>query len=71
MRQRFLLRHPDVQLILSSSWARPAIIAADKGRGGMFLFLLFLHVHSFPLYSVSLFQLLFYLYSLSLGDDTK
>ena len=26
-----------VQLILAYSWARPAILVADKGRGGMFL----------------------------------
>ena len=30
-----------VQLILAYSWARPAILVASKGRGGMFLFLLF------------------------------
>ena len=28
------------------SWARPAILVACKGRGGMFLFLLFLYFHS-------------------------
>ena len=33
-----------VQLILAYSWARPAILVAGNGRGGMFLFLLFLHV---------------------------
>ena len=38
-----ILRHRDVQLILAYSWARPAILVAGKGRGGMFLFLLFLH----------------------------
>ena len=36
-----------VQPILAYSWARPAILAAGKSRGGMFLFLLFLHFHSF------------------------
>ena len=28
--------HWDVQLILAYSWARPAILVAGKGRGGMF-----------------------------------
>ena len=32
-----ILRHRGVQLILAYSWARPAILVADKGRGGMFL----------------------------------
>ena len=32
-----ILRHRVVQLILASSWARPAILVAVKGRGGMFL----------------------------------
>ena len=48
-----ILCHRGVQLILAYSWARPAILVAGKGRGGMFLFLLFLHFHScssfFPL----------------------
>ena len=35
-----------VQLIVVYSWRRPAILVAGKGRGGMFLFLLFLHFHS-------------------------
>ena len=39
------LTSPEVQLILAYSWARPAILVAGKGRGGMFLFLLFLHFH--------------------------
>ena len=30
----------EVQLILAYSWARPAILLAGKGRGGMVLFLL-------------------------------
>ena len=50
-------------------WARPAIFAAGKGRGGMFLFLLFLHCHSFsflPYHSLS--SPLLSLFSLSLGD---
>ena len=42
-----ILRHRGVQMIFAYSWARPAILAAGKGRGGMFLFHLFLHFHSF------------------------
>ena len=45
-----ILRHWGVQLILAYSWARPAILAAGKGRGGMFLFL-FLHFHTFLSFS--------------------
>ena len=41
-----ILHHRGVQLILAYSWARPVILVAGKGRGGMFLFLLFLHFHS-------------------------
>ena len=61
--------------ILAYRWARPAILVADKGRGGIFLFLLFLHFHSFCSFSpVPLFHLLYFLFYLSspcLGDDTK
>ena len=32
-----ILRHRGIQLMLAYSWARPAIIVAGKGRGGMFL----------------------------------
>ena len=32
-----IVRHLGVQLILAYSWARPAILAAGKGRRGMFL----------------------------------
>ena len=69
-------RHWGVQLILAYSWARPAILVAGKGRGGMFLFLPFLHFHSrssfFPVPLFRLFYCLFYLFfSFSLGDDTK
>ena len=47
------------------SWARPAILVAGKGRGGMFLILLFLHFHSFSSISPArLFHLLFYLFCL-------
>ena len=62
-------------MILAYSWARPAILVVGKGRGGMFLFLLFLHFHScssfFPVPLFHLLCSLFYLFSLSLGDDTK
>ena len=55
----FLIPH---QLRLSYSWVRPAILAAGKGRGGMFLFLPFLHFNSFSSFSpVLLFHLLYYL----------
>ena len=68
-----ILCHLGVQLKLAYSWARPAILVAGKGRGGMFfifsvssLSFLFLFLPcsslSFPLLS---------LFSLSLGDDTK
>ena len=70
-----ILSHQGVQLILAYSWARPAILVAGKDRRGMFLFLLLLHFHSCSyLFPVSLFHLfcyLFYLFSLSVGDDTK
>ena len=69
-----ILRHRDVQLILTYSWARPDILVAGKGRGEMFLFLLFLHFHSCSSFlPVPLCHLFYYLFSflLSLGDDTK
>ena len=70
-----ILRHRGVQLILAYSWARPAILVVGKGRGGMFLCLLFLYCHSFsflpcPSLSSPLLSLLS-LFSLSLGDNTK
>ena len=70
-----ILHHWGVQLILAYSWARPAILVVGKGRGGMFLFLLFLHFHScssfFPVPLFHLLYCLLSLFSLSLGDDTK
>ena len=44
-----ILHHRGLQLIFTYSWARPAILAAGKGKGGMLflLFLLFLRYHSF------------------------
>ena len=71
----FILRHRGVQLILAYSWARPAILVAGKGRGGVFissfssLSFLFLFL-SCPSLSSPLLSLLSLL-SLSLGDDTK
>ena len=41
-----ILRHRVVQLRFAYSWARPFILVAGMSRGGMFLFLLFLHFHS-------------------------
>ena len=65
-----ILRHRGVQLILAYSWARSAILVAGKGRGGVFLFLLFLHFHSYSsFFPVPLSHLLYYLFSL--GDNTK
>ena len=49
-----ILRHWGVQLIRAYSWARPAVLVAGKGRGGMFLFLLFLTFIPVPLSSLSL-----------------
>ena len=47
-----ILRHQGVQLILAYSWARPAVLAAGMGRGGMFnFFYTFIH---FPLSLLSL-----------------
>ena len=67
--------HWGVQLILAYSWARPAILVVGKGRGGMFLFLLFLHFHSCSsFFPVSLFHLLyslFYLFSPFLWETTQ
>ena len=70
-----ILRHQDLQLIFALSCAMPAILAAGKGGGEFFLFLLFLHCHSFSFLPCSsllspLLSLLS-LFSLSLGDDTK
>ena len=65
--------HQGAQMILAYSWARPAVVAAGKGRGGMLLFLLFISIYLFlPYLSLSppLLSLLS-LFSLSLADDTK
>ena len=60
-----ILRHWGVQLIRVYSWARPAILVAGKGRGGMYLFRLFLHFHSCSsFFTVPLFHLFYYLFDL-------
>ena len=70
-----ILRHRGVQLKLAYSWARPAILVAGKGRGGMFLFLLFLHFHScsyfFPNRLFHHLYYLFYLFSPFLWETTQ
>ena len=70
-----VLHHLGVQLILAYSWARPAILVVGKGRGGMFLFLLFLHFHScssfFPVPLFHLLYSLFYLFSPFLWETTQ
>ena len=70
-----ILHHWCVQLIVAYSWARPAILVVGKGRGGMFLFLLFLHFHScssfFPVPLFHLLYSLFYLFSPFLWEKTQ
>ena len=70
-----ILHHWGVQLILAYSWARPAILVVGKGRGGVFLFLLFLHFHScssfFPVPLFHLLYSLFYLFSPFLWETTQ
>ena len=70
-----ILHHWGVHLILAYSWARPAILVVGKGRGGMFLFLLFLHFHSgssfFPVPLFHLLYSLFYLFSPFLWETTQ
>ena len=67
-----ILLHRGFQLILAYSWARPAVLVAGKGRGGMFLFLLFLHFHSCSSFiPVPLFHLVYYLFSPFLWEATQ
>ena len=70
-----ILHHRGVQLILAYNWARPAILVVGKGRGGMFLFLLFLHFLScssfFPVPLFHLLYSLFYLFSPFLWETTQ
>ena len=56
-----ILYHRGVQkILLAYSMARPAVLVAGEGTGGM---LLFLHFHSFPsFFLVSHFHLLSYLF---------
>ena len=49
-----ILRHRGVQLILTSSWVRPAILVAGKGRGECFYFFCFFSFIPVPLSSLSL-----------------
>ena len=70
-----VLRHRDIQLRLVYNLARPAILAAGKGRRGVFIssvsslsfIFLFLPCPSFSSPLLSLLSL----FSLSLGADTK
>ena len=41
-------------MIFAYTWARPTTLVEDKGRRGMFLFLLFVHFFPAPLTSLSL-----------------
>ena len=69
-----ILCHKGVQLMFAYSWARPAILVAGKGRGGMFLFCFFTCIPVLFLPYPSLLSpvlSLLSLFSLSLGDDTK
>ena len=67
-----ILLHWGVQLILAYSWARPTILVAGKGIGGMFLFLKFLHFHSCSSFiPVPLFHLPYYLFSPFLWKMTQ
>ena len=68
-----ILHHRGFQLILAYSWARPAILAAGKGRGECFYFFCFFTVIYFLFFPVPLFHFLslLSLFSLSLGDNTK
>ena len=60
-----------VQLILAYSWARTAILVADKGLGGLFYFFCFFTFIPVPLFPLPLFHLLYYLFSPSLWETTQ
>ena len=49
-----ILRHRGVQLIFAYSWARPAILAAGKSRGGCLYFFCFFTFIHYPLSPLSL-----------------
>ena len=56
-----ILGYWGIQMILASSWTRPAILIAGKGRGGMFLLLQVLHFHSCSAVFIDpLYYLLYY-----------
>ena len=50
-----ILRRRGVQLILAYNWARPAILVAGKGRGGMFFIFSVSSLSLVPLSSLFLF----------------
>ena len=62
-----IFRQRSVQLILASSWARSAILVADKGRGRGVMFYFFCFFAFIPIllfFHVPLFHLLYYLFYL-------
>ena len=60
-----ILRHRGIQLILAYSWARLAILVADKGKGGMFIsFFCFFTSIPVPFSPIPPFHLLYYLFYL-------
>ena len=63
-----ILRHWGAHLRLAYSWARPAILAAGKGRGECFYLFCFLTLIHFPFSPVPLFDLLYYLFYLYLSS---
>ena len=71
-----ILLYWGVHLILAYSWARLAILVADKGREGMFYFIYFFTFIPVPLSSLSLSFISSPISSISfllisLGDHTK
>ena len=67
-----ILCHWGIQLVLAYSWARLAVLVAGKGRGEMFLFLLFLYFQSCSsFFPVPLFHLLYYHFSPFLWETTQ
>ena len=52
-------------------WERPVILVTGKRRRECFYFFCFLTFIHIPFSPVPLFDLLYYLFSLSLGNDTK
>ena len=48
-----ILRHRGIQLILAYSWAKPAILVAGKGKGGMFFYFCFFTFIPVPVSSLS------------------